>query len=113
MMGLQENILAAMALGAAWLASAAIAYLGFNRLLTMIRERHPATWEQLGKPGKMTRLSQDASATLRSMVTDGADYATEDRELSDHLAWLSKVLLVSRLLSVALVVWILALVVDI
>ena len=113
MMGLQENILAAMGLAVAWLVMAALSYVGFSKLLSMLRERHTALWEKLGRPGKMTRLSPEASQTLREMVTAGAQYATDDAQLRDHLVWLSKVLLFSRVLSVALAVWMLALVADI
>ena len=113
MLGLQANILAAMALAVAWLASAALANASFAKLFVMLQQRHGALWEQLGKPGKMTRLSPEASKTVRDMVTAGAKYETDDAELRDQLVWLSKVLLASRVLSVTLAVWVLALVVDI
>lgn len=113
MIGLQEDLIAAMGLAVAWLVMAALSSAGFAKLLSMLRERHAALWEQLGSPGKMTRLSPEASRTLREMVTAGAEYATDDAQLRDHLVWLSKVLLIGRVLSVALAVWVLALVANI
>lgn len=113
LMGLQEYLLGAMVLVGAWVCTAIIASAGFSELFTILRERHSALWEDLGRPSKMTRLTPESSAKLKAMVSEGTQYVTDDRQLQVHLGRLGKVLLLSRILSVVGVIWLLALLADV
>lgn len=73
------------------------------RMWRMLRDRHPETWENLGKP-KISRLSIEMSSRLSTFVKKG-----EYESLADpHVRWCARSLrIVERIYSVGFVAFIL------